>query len=145
LPGSEPPDRAPKPPEKPQEMRPRPGKVAAGITIVMAIFANALTALPSKHFRPMSTATMNISLPGSLKGYIKERMEEEHYDNASDYIRAIIREERRRREEKKLEQMLLEGINSGPVVEFGTKEWDVFWEGIHARIRDEASKKRIHV
>ena len=42
---------------------------------------------------------MNISLPGTLKGYIKERMEEEHYDNASDYIRAIIREERRRRED----------------------------------------------
>jgi Arc/MetJ-type ribon-helix-helix transcriptional regulator len=48
----------------------------------------------------MSTATTNISLPGSLKGYIKERMEEEHYDSASDYIRAVIREERRRREEK---------------------------------------------
>jgi len=65
--------------------------------------------------------------------------------NASDYIRAIIREERRRREEKKLEQMLLEGINSGPGVEYGTKEWDAFWEGIHARIRHEASQKVIHV
>jgi antitoxin ParD1/3/4 len=112
----------------------------------MAVFANALIAFTKvKHFRPMSTATMNISLPGSLKGYIKERMEEVHYDNASDYIRAIIREERRRREEKKLEQMLLEGINSGPGVEYGTKEWDAFWEGIYARIRDEASKKVIHV
>jgi hypothetical protein len=46
---------------------------------------------------------------------------------------------------KKLEQMLLEGINSGPGVEYGTKEWDAFWEGIHARIRDEASRKTIHV
>jgi Arc/MetJ-type ribon-helix-helix transcriptional regulator len=27
---------------------------------------------------------MNISLPRSLKDYIKERVEEEHYDNASD-------------------------------------------------------------
>lgn len=93
----------------------------------------------------MSTATLNISLPGSLKGYIKERMEEEHYDSASDYIRAIIREERRHREEKKLEQMLLEGINSGPRVEYGIKEWDAFWEGILARIRDETSQKIIHI
>jgi hypothetical protein len=30
-------------------------------------------------------------------------------------------------------------------VEYGTKEWDAFWEGIYARIRDEASKKVIHV
>ncbi len=88
---------------------------------------------------------MNVSLPESLKDYIKERMEEDHYDNVSDYIRAIIREERKRREEKKLEQMLLEGINSGPGVEYGTKEWDTFWEGIFARIRDEASNKTIHV
>jgi antitoxin ParD1/3/4 len=88
---------------------------------------------------------MKISLPGPLKGYIKERMEEEHYDSASDYIRAVIREERKRREEKKLEQKLLEGINSDPGVEYGTKEWDAFWEGILARIRDEASQKIIHV
>ena len=93
----------------------------------------------------MNTATMNISLPGSLKGYIKKRMEEEHYDSASDYIRAVIREERKRREEKKLEQKLLEGINSDPGVEYGTKEWDAFWEGILARIRYEASQKIIHV
>ena len=88
---------------------------------------------------------MNISLPDSLKEYVKERVDEERYSTPSDYIRAFIREERKRRDEKKLEQMLLEGINSGPGVEYGTKEWDVFWEGIHARIRDEASKKTIHV
>jgi antitoxin ParD1/3/4 len=93
----------------------------------------------------MSTATMNISLPTSLKEYVKERVDEERYSTPSDYIRALIREERKRRDEKKLEQMLLEGINSGPGVEFGTKEWDAFWESIHTRIRDEASKKTIHV
>jgi hypothetical protein len=41
--------------------------------------------------------------------------------------------------------MLLEGINSGQGVEYGTKQWDAFWEDIYARIRDEASKKTIHV
>ena len=83
----------------------------------------------------MSTATMNISLPDPLKEYVKERMEEEHYGNASDYIRSLIREDQKRRDEKKLEQMLLEGVRSGPGMEIGSKEWEKFWEGIRALIQ----------
>jgi antitoxin ParD1/3/4 len=82
----------------------------------------------------MSTATMNISLPDSLKRYVKERMEEEHYDNASDYIRAIIREERRRREEKKLEQMLLDGLRSGPGIRMNPREWKKLWAEVDAQV-----------
>ena len=85
----------------------------------------------------MSTATMNISLPDSLKEYVKERMEEEHYGNASDYIRSLIREDQKRRDEKKLEQMLLEGVRSGPGMEIGSKEWEKFWEGIRARLQEK--------
>ena len=36
---------------------------------------------------------MNISLPDSLKEYVKERAEEEHYSTPSDYMRSLIREE----------------------------------------------------
>ncbi len=85
----------------------------------------------------MSTATMNISLPNSLKEYVNERVEEEHYSNASDYIRALIREDQKRRDQKKLEQMLLEGVRSGLGMEIGSKEWEKFWEGIRARLQEK--------
>jgi antitoxin ParD1/3/4 len=44
----------------------------------------------------MSTATMNISLPDSLKKYVKERVDEERYGTQSDYVRSLIREDQKR-------------------------------------------------
>ncbi len=81
----------------------------------------------------MSQATMNISLPDSLKEYVKERVEEEHYSTPSDYVRSLIREDQKQRDEKKLEQMLLEGVRSGRGMEIGSKEWKEFRKRLVAR------------
>jgi antitoxin ParD1/3/4 len=89
----------------------------------------------------MSQATMNISLPDSLKEYVKERVEEEHYSTPSDYVRSLIREDQKQRDEKKLEQMLLEGVRSGRGMEIGSKEWKEFWEEIHARIQEKTKTR----
>lgn len=75
----------------------------------------------------MGTVTMNISLPDSLKRFVKERVEEEHYSNPSDYVRALIREDQKRRDERRLEQMVLEGLASGPGATVGSPEWEAFW------------------
>jgi antitoxin ParD1/3/4 len=86
----------------------------------------------------MGTATMNISLPESLKEYVKERVvDEERYSTPSDYVRSLIREDQKKRDKKHLEQMLLEGVRSGRGVEIGSKEWDKFWERIHVRLQEE--------
>jgi len=86
----------------------------------------------------MSTTTLHISLPASLKDFVRERVKEQHYSNPSDYIRALIREDQKRRdeerlsrdltledwralkeeilkrrEEERLEQVRLEGLRSG--------------------------------
>jgi antitoxin ParD1/3/4 len=90
----------------------------------------------------MSTATMNISLPASLKEYVKGRVNEERYSTPSDYVRSLIREDQKKRDKKRLEQMLLEGVRSGRGVEIGSKEWDKFWERIHARLQE---KTKAHV
>jgi antitoxin ParD1/3/4 len=81
----------------------------------------------------MSTTSMNISLPESLKDFVKERVEEEHYSNPSDYVRALIREDQKHRDEKKLEEMLLAGIRSGSR-ELSRKDWEKLKEDILASI-----------
>jgi len=86
----------------------------------------------------MTTTTMHISLPESLKRFVKEQVEKDHYSNPSDYMRALIRAEQKRQAEKRLEAMLLEGLESGPGVTVGTPEWEEFWKGIYARV--EASR-----
>jgi antitoxin ParD1/3/4 len=78
----------------------------------------------------MSTTTMQISLPDSLKRFVKERVEEEHYSNPSDYVRALIREDQKRRDERRLEQMILEGLASGPGIPMTPEEWN--------KLREEA-------
>lgn len=76
----------------------------------------------------MSTATLHISLSDTLKRRVKERVEEEHFSNPSDYVRTLIREDLKRRDERRLEKMLLEGLASGPGVTVGTPEWEEFWK-----------------
>lgn len=56
-------------------------------------------------------ATMNISLPDELKGFVDEQVAEHGYGSSSEYLRELIR---RQRDVAKLRAMLLEGVNSGP-------------------------------
>ena len=59
------------------------------------------------------TASMNVSLPESLKEYVKERCVQGDFSNPSDYIRALIREDKKRCAQEKLEALLIEGLGSG--------------------------------
>jgi antitoxin ParD1/3/4 len=82
----------------------------------------------------MSTASMNISLPDSLKKYVKERVDEERYGTQSDYVRSLIREDQKRHDENKLEQMLLDGLKSGPGIRMNPKEWKKLWAEVDAQV-----------
>jgi len=59
-------------------------------------------------------ATMNISLPDPMKEFVEAQVSAGSYGNASEYIRQLLREAQVRKANEKLEQMLIEGMNSGP-------------------------------
>ncbi|HEX6278734.1 MAG TPA: ribbon-helix-helix domain-containing protein [Pyrinomonadaceae bacterium] len=61
----------------------------------------------------MGTTTINISMPDSLKLKVEEAMESDGYGNTSEFFRDLARDYIKRRQEKKLEEMLLEGLQSG--------------------------------
>lgn len=80
--------------------------------------------------------TMNISLSEDLKDYVSERVKSESFSNASDYIRSLIREDQRRRGIDRLEQDLLEGLDTG-----GEQELDAAaWRSIRAEARARQRK-----
>jgi antitoxin ParD1/3/4 len=85
----------------------------------------------------MSTKTMHISLPESLIESAKVQAEEGQFSNVSDYVRSLLREDLRRRDEKKLEQMLLDGINSGRGVQVGSKEWKEWRKRLLAEVKEK--------
>jgi Arc/MetJ-type ribon-helix-helix transcriptional regulator len=56
----------------------------------------------------MSTASLNISLPQSLKDYVETQVRDSGYSTPSEYARELVREDQKRRGERRLEALLLE-------------------------------------
>ncbi len=69
----------------------------------------------------MTTKTMNISLPETMKIFVEERIESDGYGTVSEYVRDLIREDQKRREEEKLEKLLLARLQSNEA-EFSIKD-----------------------
>ena len=83
---------------------------------------------------PMTT--MNISLPESLRTFVEQRAAT-GYGSASEYIRTLLREAQMRSTQSHLEQLLLEGLNSGP-----SESWTADdWAELRRHIRTTAAKK----
>jgi antitoxin ParD1/3/4 len=83
--------------------------------------------------------TMNISLPESLKEYVKERAAQTDYSNPSDYVRALIRQDKKNQAQEHLEELLLDGLNSGNLQEMTAADWKEIRQKVHKRINDKVS------
>jgi len=81
---------------------------------------------------------MNVSLPEALREYVEERVAEGSFANASDYVRALIREDRQKQAQASLEAKLLEGLKSGPAIE----ATDAYWEDLKARAHARIAKSK---
>ena len=79
-------------------------------------------------------ATMNISLPDSLKDFVDEQVAERGYSTSSEYVRELIRKDKDREHVRKL---LLEGAASPPA---GPAD-DAYFDRLHKRITDRAAKR----
>jgi antitoxin ParD1/3/4 len=86
----------------------------------------------------MTTTSLNISLPEALKEFVHERVAEKAYSNPSDYIRALIREDQKRRAEEKLEQLLIEGLESGPPQPVTAEDW----QAIRREVREGLAQRQ---
>ena len=87
--------------------------------------------------KEMTNTTMNISLPETLKEYVRDRVAEGIYSNPSDYIRALIRTDMKRHSQEHLESMMLEGINSGPATEMTCADWDGSMANAKSRLKEK--------
>ncbi len=59
-------------------------------------------------------ATMNVSLPDTMKAWVESQAESGRYSNASDYVRDLIRrDQRRERKIEAVQQLIDEAEASG--------------------------------
>jgi antitoxin ParD1/3/4 len=75
----------------------------------------------------MSTTTMNISLPDTLKRFVQKRTKDANYSNPSDYVRALIREDQRREAAEKLLHELVAKHGAASTADIATLEAK-FWQ-----------------
>jgi antitoxin ParD1/3/4 len=78
--------------------------------------------------------TMNISLPEPLKDFVEQQVVQGGYSTASEYVRALIRDDQKRKAEERLEALLLQGLDSGDAKEMTKKEWEALRRTVHQRI-----------
>jgi len=66
--------------------------------------------------------TLNISLPKPMWAYVEQQVAKGGYNNASEYICQLVREDQKRAAKERLELLLMEGIESGPSREMTTED-----------------------
>jgi len=68
--------------------------------------------------------TLNVSLPDSLRRFVEEQVERGGFSTTSEYIRHLIRQARESEAFVRLENLLLEGLHSGPAEPITRSQWD---------------------
>lgn len=74
--------------------------------------------------------SLNISLPESMRAWIDRQVKDGGYGTASEFIRDLIREAKKQRARRELEEKLIKGIESGPVIPVN----DEYWKGLRNRV-----------
>jgi antitoxin ParD1/3/4 len=62
-------------------------------------------------------ASLNISLPKTLREYIEAQVREGDFSTPSEYLRSLMREDQKRQAVGRIEAHLLEGLASGEPTE----------------------------
>jgi antitoxin ParD1/3/4 len=68
--------------------------------------------------------SMNVSLPAALRDFVRQRVERGGFANASEYMRDLIRREVESSKRSSLEELLREGLESGPATPMTDADWD---------------------
>ncbi|MEK6789365.1 MAG: type II toxin-antitoxin system ParD family antitoxin [Pseudomonadota bacterium] len=77
-------------------------------------------------------ATMNISLPDSLKSFVDQQVSQSGYGTSSEYVRDLLRREQER---QRLRNLILEGANSASIGEANADYFNQLREQIIASKR----------
>lgn len=86
-------------------------------------------------------ATLNISLPDSMRTFVDQQVAQGGYSTASEYIRELVRAEQKRAAQQRLESLLLEGVESlesGRSTEI-SPEW---WANKRAKLLESLERRK---
>ena len=88
----------------------------------------------------MGNTSLNVSLPEGLKTFVKERVAEGRYSTPSDYVRELIRSDQKRQAQERLDQLLLEGLET-PAEEVSPEYLDQLRRDVREVIAQRRAKR----
>lgn len=86
-------------------------------------------------------ATMNISLPDTLRTFVEERVTKDGYSTASEYFRELVRRDQDRKLEEKVEALLLKGLDSKGSKPLTKADLEEVRKAVHARLAETKRSK----
>ena len=84
----------------------------------------------------MDASQIQITLAGSLKDFVVTQVQAGKYESPDEYVSALVSAEQKRKAIERLEELIQEGIDSGPPIEVN----DAYWERKHREL-DEYLRK----
>lgn len=83
---------------------------------------------------------MNVSLPETMRRWVEERVSSDGYGTASEYFRALVREDQKRRSREELDRKLIEALDSGQATELTSQDWQHIRSTVRQRIATKRAK-----
>lgn len=88
----------------------------------------------------MAIATINISIPDSMKAEVEKAIAAEGYGNTSEFFRALVRDYLKKRQEQKLEALLVEAVESGDFTPLTKTDFEEIKERGLQRLKNRVKK-----
>lgn len=68
-------------------------------------------------------ASLNVNMPDELREFVNKRAGEKGFATPTEYIRQLVRDDRDRAAQERLEQLAIEGIESGEPLTMTAEDW----------------------
>ena len=84
--------------------------------------------------------TFNVSLPDSMGTFVDQQIAQGGYGTPSEYFQRLVSVEQKRAAQERLEELLMEGIESGPPLEMTAADWEELRSRVWQRHAEGGSK-----
>lgn len=88
----------------------------------------------------MATATINISIPDTMKAEVEEIIANEGYGNTSEFFRDLVRDYLKKRQKQKLEAILIEAVENGNFTKLSKTDFEEIKERGLDRLKNRVKK-----
>ncbi|MEH2411724.1 ribbon-helix-helix domain-containing protein [Nostoc sp.] len=68
-------------------------------------------------------SSINISLPESMKVFVKEQVAQGGYCSVSEYLQELITQDQKRKMQEHIEELLITGLESREAIEVNDEWW----------------------